>query len=87
LIIPENCAYLWEHYHEISSGVGRVRDGVFFPIPWTEFLAWANVTGNLVLSGEYAILRAMDLVFCEETNKSLIAYREKMLEKSKSKKA
>jgi len=76
---------LWNWYDQISSGVGRIRDGVCFPIPWTEFQAWANLTGNIVSPSEYAILHSMDLVFCDETNKELEAYRERLTEKSKAK--
>lgn len=78
LIIPDEGQYLWDWYFELSSAVGRITDGVCFPIRWTEYLAWAEVTGLIVRSEEYAILRAMDASFCEETNKELQAYQKRL---------
>lgn len=55
----------------------RVRDGVCEPIPATEFLAWKAATGNIVYPVEYGILRDMDIAYCDETNKELMAFRER----------
>ena len=78
LIIPDDGQYLWDWYFELASAVGRVIDGVCMPIPWSEYLAWAEVAGLIVRSEEYAILRAMDASFCEETNKELQAYHKRL---------
>ena len=78
IVIPESGAYIWEWYQDLSAGVGRISDGVCDPIPWSEFLAWSSVTGAVVFPSEYAILRAMDAVFCEEMNKEFAAYRERL---------
>jgi accessory colonization factor AcfC len=56
----------------------RVEDGVCFPVPWSEFLAWANVANVIVRADEYAILRAVDLAFCDEMNKELQAYQDRL---------
>ena len=82
--IPGAGAHLWEWFEQLNAGVGRIRDGVCFPIPWTEFQAWASVTGNVVFPSEYAILRAIDLAFCDEINKELEAYRLRLSEKAKA---
>lgn len=47
-------------------------------MPWSEFYHWAQVTQTIVHPEEYAILRAMDAVFCEETNSELQAYHERL---------
>jgi hypothetical protein len=78
LIIPDGGQYLWDWYHELAEGVGRINDGVCRPIPWGEYLAWAKVSGSIVRTDEYAILRAMDASFCDEMNKELQAYQERL---------
>ena len=78
--IPEGGEFLWTAYFQISDGLRRIDDGVCFPIPWSEFLAWAKVLDHVVTSDEYVILRAMDAAFCEETNKELQAYHERRAE-------
>lgn len=75
--------YLWRWYRSISDGLKRIHDGVCCPIPPSEFVAWTVCTETIILPSEYAILRDMDLTFCEETNKELQAYRERMQEKGK----
>lgn len=78
LNIPECGEYLWDWYWEVSDGLRRISDGVCSPIPWSEFFHWAQVTQTIVHAREYAILRAMDAVFCEETNTELQAYHERL---------
>ena len=78
LIITAQWQYLWDWYEALSAGVGRAVDGVCNPIPWSEFLAWSSVSGVVVHPSEYAILRAMDAVFCEEMNKEFTAYRDRL---------
>lgn len=53
----------------------RVRDGICEPIPPSEYRAWMDNTRNIVYPLEYAILTAMDVAFCDETNKELSAFR------------
>lgn len=76
--IPDGGEYLWIWFHEISDSLRRVADGVCFPIPWSEYLAWAKVGGHIVRVDEYAILRAVDTAFCDEMNKELQAYQEQL---------
>lgn len=83
-IIPDGGEYLWNWYHEISDSLRRVNDGVCFPIPWTEYIAWAQVTRQIVNSEEYAILRSIDVDFCDEMNKELEAYRERENERQRA---
>jgi len=78
LIITAQWQYLWDWYEALSAGVGRAVDGVCNPIPWSEFLAWSSVSGVVVHPSEYAILRAMDAVFCEEMNKEFSDYRARL---------
>lgn len=82
--IPEGGEYLWVWYHEISDTLRRVDDGVCFPIPWSEYKAWAEVTRQIVNSDEYAILRSIDIDFCDEMNKELQAFRERENERQRA---
>lgn len=75
---------MWSWYNQISSGVGRIRDGVCFPVPPSEILAWQTLTQNLVSASEYAIVRAMDVAFCDEMNKELKDYRDRMNDRTRS---
>lgn len=74
LVVPQNGRYLWNWYFELSESIRRVRDGVCEPIPPSEFVAWTIASGNIVYSGEYAILRAMDRAYCDEMNIELTDY-------------
>ena len=67
--------YLWEWFEEISESVSRTREGTCHPIPPSEFLAWATMTGRIVWPSEYAILRAMDRTFCSAMNVEFEEYR------------
>ncbi|QWY83149.1 hypothetical protein [Rhizobium phage RHph_X2_24] len=81
LVIPSYGRYLWDWYDELSNGVIRTFDGVCHPIPWTEFHAWLNVTGNIVHSSEFEILRDMDRAFCAAMNDEFEAYRQRQRDK------
>lgn len=83
-VIPDGGEYLWDWYHEISGRLRRVDDGVCFPIPWSEYKSWAEVTRQIVNSDEYAILGAIDVDFCDEMNKELQAYRERENERQRA---
>ena len=61
-----------------SERLCRVQDGIVFPIPPTEYIAWLQATGNIVYPLEYAILCAMDVAYCNETAKEIADYRERM---------
>ena len=80
--IPPHGAYLLEWYFDLSDSLRRIRDGVAEPIPPSEFEACKHATGQIVYPSEYAILRAIDAVFCSETNKELQAYRARLDEKN-----
>jgi hypothetical protein len=69
--------YLWEWYFSLSDTLQRVREGVCWRIPPTEFQAWRAATGVIVYPSEYAILCAMDAEFCAEVNSELEARRAK----------
>lgn len=75
--MPEAGQYLWDWYFEISDSLRRCADGVCFPIPWTEYKAWVDLTGTLIHDDELAILREMDVAFCSETNVELKAFHER----------
>jgi len=79
---PFAAAHLWEWYFDLSQRLRRVRDGVCEPIPPSEFEAWQRLTGNIVYRHEYAILAAMDAAYCDEMNKELADYQERMREKA-----
>lgn len=81
--IPTEGRTYWEWYFSLSDRVRRVRDGICEPIPPSEFLAWCQASGTIVYPAEYAILTAMDDMFCEEMNKELRDYRTRTEEKQK----
>lgn len=58
--VPDEAGYLWDWYLEILDGFQGVVNGEAVPIPPSEFKAWSDLTGNVVLPEEYAILRRMD---------------------------
>lgn len=64
IIIPEVGEYLWDWFFEISNSVNRIVQGQPMRVPPSEFLAWAALSGRIVLTAEYAILRDMDAAFC-----------------------
>lgn len=81
--LPTEGLYLWQWYQDVNSSVSRTRDGYYFLIPPSEYLAWSKLTGNLINPTEYDILKAMDEAFCSEVNKEIKAKQEKSLEKGK----
>lgn len=84
LIINDYAQYLWEWFHDLSSSVSRVQDGICKLIASSEYLAWAELSGNIVLDDEYAILRAMDRVYCREMNAEFEAYRARQRERQEA---
>ncbi len=60
---------------DITVRLHRVFDGVCRPIPPSEWIAWQTLTHHIVYPWEYDILAAMDVAFCEETDKELDAKR------------
>jgi accessory colonization factor AcfC len=52
-------------------------------MPPSEIIAWKNLTDHVVTSDEYVILRAMDVTFCEETNKELKAYHDRQADENR----
>ena len=55
----------------------RIQDGVCCPIAPSEFVAWENISGNIVHPFEFTFLRAMDAAYVKETNIELKAYNER----------
>lgn len=83
LEIPGAGRHIWDWYHELSSTLMRVIDGVTYKIPPSEYRAWAEMMGHIVNPDEYGIMMAMDRVFCGETAKEVEAYREREAERRK----
>lgn len=82
-MIPDGGQYLWDWYHELSSSLRRVSDGVCFPVPWSEYIAWSTISNTIVNAIEFNALHEMDLAFCDEMNKELQAYHERERDKAK----
>lgn len=78
--MPSSGRYLWDWYFDLATSLRRVRDGICEPIPASEYLAWKRATGEIVYTQEYAILRAMDIAYCDEMNKELADYRARQKE-------
>lgn len=68
---------MWAWFRELSSIASPISDGFYRHIPPSEYLAWQQITGNIVYSWEYDILFAMDAVYCEEMNKEIRARMDK----------
>lgn len=89
LYIPDEGKYLWNWFAQINGMFSRSSGGVVKPIPPSEFLAWAQLSGLIVNVAEYDILREMDAVYCvhmtEEAQKAQIRRREKQEQEAKSK--
>lgn len=71
--IPEHGGYIWEWFRELSLITTNVFDGLYRPIPPSEYLAWQQITGKIVYSWEYDILFSMDSTYCDEMNKEIQA--------------
>lgn len=84
LEIPPDGEYLWDWFWAFCDRVRRVSDGVCGPFPPSEFLAWCTASGTIVYPAEYAILCAMDDVFCSEMNKEIKDFRTRQDEQRKA---
>lgn len=86
--LPEHGKYIWNWFTHLNSKVSRIKDGICYLIPLQDYLAWAEITDNIVYSWEYDILMQMDEFFCLETNLELEAkrVREQELRESQGKK-
>lgn len=82
LRVPDAGEHLWDWYFDLSNRLTRQGDGVCFPIPPTEFVAWVQATKQIVYPWEYAILGAMDLAYVAEMNIELSAYGERQREQN-----
>ena len=69
----------------INDRVSRIKDGVCYLIPLTDYIAWSKLTGNIVYFWEYDILMSMDESFCSETNLEFEAERAKAEDARQSK--
>lgn len=85
-IIPEEGQEYWGWYWEISNSLRRVSDGAVNPIPPSEYLAWAQMTGRIVWPSEYAILRLMDSAFCAMTGQEIKEYFDRKFPPKEGKK-
>lgn len=74
--IPENGKHIWDWFREINSVAAVRQDGQYQPIKPSEYLAWQQITGNIVYPAEYDIMFAMDAVFCDEMNKEIESRQE-----------
>lgn len=68
---------MWDWFVELNERTSRIKEGVCYLIPLSEYLSWAKITGNIVYSWEYDILMDMDAAYSRETNAEFEARREK----------
>lgn len=80
LNIPSDGYYIWEWFIDLNNAVSRIKDGICYMIPPSEYLAWCKLTGNIVYPVEYDILKSMDEVFCRETNLEIESVRSRQQE-------
>lgn len=85
LYIPDAGQHLWDWYMDATRRVRRVVEGVCGPVSPADWLAWAEITGNIVYRWEYDILAAMDIAFCDEMNKELEGRRETQIGEARDK--
>lgn len=71
-------------FWNLNHRIGRIRDGICYPMPPSEILAWCELSGTIVDHIEYAIICAMDDAFCSETNKQLNDYRTRQQEQQRA---
>lgn len=79
-ILPKEGKYIWEWFVSLNESVTRISEGSCKRIPPSEYLAWVELTGNIVYPWEYDIMVAMDNAFCDETNKEFQNLRSKQEE-------
>lgn len=68
--------HLWAWYFDADRRVSRDVDGAYRLIPPSEWLAWRDITRELVHPGEFAILAAMDRAYSSAVNVEIEAGRE-----------
>lgn len=61
----------------------RVKDSVCFPLTPSEILAWSEISGTIINTPEFEILRTMDKAYCSETRVELKAYNERLEDERK----
>lgn len=83
LFVSDQSKYLWEIYFDLSDSISRIYDGVCSLISPSDFKDYFELTGTIVYSHEYDILRKMDREYCSEMNKELEAYNQRRLEEQK----
>lgn len=81
--IPQTGNYLWNIFFEMCESVGRIKNGMCYPIPPSEFKAYFELTETIVYPHEYGILRNMDSVFVIEMNKELQDFQSRQREEHK----
>ena len=67
--------HLWEWFFDLDNRISRMDDGVCNRIPPSEWLAWQQMTGDIVYPWEYDILTAMDRAYCAAVNGEIAAGR------------
>lgn len=63
--VPPEGQYIYDWYCDIERGINRVVGGAVKRFTWQDLEAWRNLSGNLVRPNEFAIIKAMDLAYCE----------------------
>lgn len=73
--VPEAGQHLWNWFFDIDDRMSRITDGVCARIPPSEWLAWQQMTREIVYPREYDILAAMDRAYCAAVNVEIAAGR------------
>lgn len=66
---------MWDWFFDCDNRVSRIVDGVCRTIPPSEWVAWQQLTGDIVYPWEFAILAAMDRAYCDGVNVEIAAGR------------
>lgn len=74
--ISDAAEHLWGWYFDIDKRISRDVEGIYRLIPPSEWLAWRDITRDLVHPWEFAILAAMDRAYTGAVNVEIEAGRE-----------
>ena len=72
--VPAAGQHLWDWFLDINDRISRVEDSCR-RIPPSEWLAWQQMTGDIVYPWEYDILAAMDRAYCDSVDGEIAAGR------------
>lgn len=71
LIVPDHCLYIWDLFFELNDGVDRTGDGYCRGVTWADLIGFQQAKQITLTPDEIALLKAMDVVFCDQMNAAI----------------